>query len=65
MKDQNHEHTWTPIPMAAGRYECPCGATGRRERAGIVAQKTNRRGKGNFIRPQTTWGGRIAPKTGH
>lgn len=42
----DHVHSWTPIPLAVARYECECGATGRRERSGqIVAQKTDRRRK--------------------
>lgn len=41
-----HVHTWTPIPLVAARYECPCGATGRRDKNGaIVAQKTDRQRK--------------------
>lgn len=39
-----HVHTWTPIPLATARYECECGATGRRTKSGdIVPQKTDRR----------------------
>ena len=42
----DHLHTWTPIPLATARYECPCGATGRRDKSGaIVEQKTDRRRK--------------------
>lgn len=50
MKD--HVHSWTPIPLATARYECECGATGRRERSGqIVVQKTDRRRKEYDAKP--------------
>ena len=32
----SHVHAWTPIPLETARYECSCGATGYRGRAGIV-----------------------------
>jgi hypothetical protein len=61
-----HVHSWTPIPLATARYECSCGATGRREKSGeIVAQKADRRRTETSRRPLTWAGGRIAPKTGH
>lgn len=42
----DHLHTWAPIPLATARYQCECGATGRRTKSGaIVAQKTDRRRK--------------------
>lgn len=42
----NHIHSWTPIPLVVARYECSCGATGRRAKSGeIIAQKTDRRRK--------------------
>lgn len=40
-----HVHSWTPIPLATARYECECGATGRRKGGAIVEQKTDRRRK--------------------
>jgi hypothetical protein len=48
----DHIHTWAPIPLATARYECPCGATGRREKSGaIVEQKTDRRRKSRDAAP--------------
>lgn len=26
-----HVHSWTPIPLECGKYECACGATSYRE----------------------------------
>lgn len=35
-----HAHTWSPIPLECGRYECPCGATGYRNGYAIVEHRT-------------------------
>jgi hypothetical protein len=62
----DHVHSWTPIPLAVARYECSCGATGRRDKSGaIVEQKTDRRRIETTRRPITFGGGgRIPPRTG-
>lgn len=60
-----HVHSWTPIPLVVARYECSCGATGRRERSGqIVAQKTDRRRTDVDARGLTRDGGRVPPRQG-
>lgn len=60
-----HVHSWTPIQGVMARYECSCGATGRRERSGqIVAQKTDRRRTDVDARGLTRDGGRVPPRMG-
>jgi len=61
----DHVHSWTPIALAVARYECECGATGRRERSGqIVAQKTDWRRKDVDARAITYIGGQVPRRTG-
>lgn len=34
----DHVHSWTPIPLVVARYECSCGATGRRDKSGAIVE---------------------------
>ena len=40
----DHAHDWRPVEGAAARYQCPCGAWGRRStsRGGAIVAQKNR-----------------------
>ncbi len=61
----DHTHSWEPIPLVVARYECSCGATGRRDKSGaIVEQKTDRRRRDFDARAITVTGGQVPRRTG-
>jgi putative component of membrane protein insertase Oxa1/YidC/SpoIIIJ protein YidD len=60
----DHVHVWTPILGMAGRYECPCSATGYRAFSGQIVEHKHKLSRERALdcRPEREGGGRIPPK---